>query len=237
MSKQVLYTKFGTAKVNNKGYYQITSVKEGYFGKLLHRLIFEEFYNIEIPKKYVIHHKNGNKKDNCILNLQLMRLYDHSYLHNKGKKLSEEHKQKISKAHIGKIISKETKQKISEFKKGKKLSKEHRQKISDAKIGKKNWMYGKTHTDKVKKKISDANKGRIVSDETKRNISKSKNTEGYFRVSKHKCNSCKQGFRYRYSYVDETGKQKEITSININKLEKKVKSKGLEWFKINNGEL
>lgn len=35
----ILHTKFGTAKINKKGHYQITSRKEGNGGKLLHRLM------------------------------------------------------------------------------------------------------------------------------------------------------------------------------------------------------
>jgi hypothetical protein len=109
-----LHTKFGTAKIGKNGYYLITSGKEGNNTKYLHRLIWEDFYGCEIPKGYVIHHKNGNKLDNCILNLQLMRKADHDKIHNTGKTLSDEHKQKISEAQKDKTLSEETKQKISE---------------------------------------------------------------------------------------------------------------------------
>ena len=68
---EVLHTKFGNAKINCRGYLAITSRKEGNNAKKLHRLMWEDFYG-EIPEGYVIHHKNGNKLDNCILNLQLM---------------------------------------------------------------------------------------------------------------------------------------------------------------------
>lgn len=100
--EKVLHTKWGKANINNYGYYRITSRKEGNFNKQLHRLIWEDFYNTEVPKGYVIHHKNGNKLDNCILNLQLMRDKDHTILHHTGnkywdgKKHSDESKNKIS---------------------------------------------------------------------------------------------------------------------------------------------
>lgn len=55
---------------------------------------------------------------------------------NKGIKLSEEHKRKLSEAHKGKIVSEEKKQKLREFFKGRKFSKETREKISIAKKGK-----------------------------------------------------------------------------------------------------
>lgn len=93
-------TKFGNAKISNNGYYVITSKKEGNQNKLLHRLIWEDFYNCEVPEGYIIHHKNGDKLDNCILNLQVMRDKDHRILHNTGenhpffgKHLSNEHKE------------------------------------------------------------------------------------------------------------------------------------------------
>lgn len=82
----VIHTKFGNANINKDGYYQITSVKEGNVDKLLHRLIFEDFYKFKIPKQMVIHHKNGNKLDNCILNLQIMSFKNHSNYHNAGNK-------------------------------------------------------------------------------------------------------------------------------------------------------
>lgn len=66
---------------------------------------------------------------------------------------------------------------------------------------------------------------------TKYKMSRANNTTGYFRVCKHRGDSFKQGFRYAYQYVDEDGKRKGITSTDINKLEQKVRDKGLPWFK------
>ena len=48
-----MITKFGTAKIY-RGYYIITSRKEGNHGKFLHRLIFEDFYKIKLPKHIII---------------------------------------------------------------------------------------------------------------------------------------------------------------------------------------
>lgn len=159
-NEPVLHTKYGTASVNaNSGYYTIVSSKEGNFNKLLHRLIFEEFYNIKIPKNYVIHHKNNQKLDNCILNLQLMSFKEH-LLHHYEK---------------GDFTNKDINYCIKE--------------------------------------------------------SKAQNTTGYFRVSKSKCSQCKQGFIYRYQYYDK-GEKQSLWATTIEKLEKKVKDKGLEWRKI-----
>jgi hypothetical protein len=51
------------------------------------------------------------------------------------------------------------------------------------------------------------------------------NKTGYFRVHKMKKSNCKQGFVWRYSYYDDNGKRKSITSVDIKKLEKKLKQK------------
>ena len=129
-----LKTKFGVAQIDSKGYYRITSGKEGNNNKFLHRLIFESFYGFKIPKNYIIHHKNGNKTDNCILNLQLMHISLHGKLHNIGKKLSEKTKEKISNSRKGKTLSEKTKKKVAtnhaRYWKGKNRSKKTIEKIS-----------------------------------------------------------------------------------------------------------
>lgn len=68
-------------------------------------LIWEDFYGCKIPNGYVIHHKNKNKLDNCVLNLQLMRKTDHDKLHksegnhpNCGSNFPIEHRLNISKS-------------------------------------------------------------------------------------------------------------------------------------------
>jgi group I intron endonuclease len=60
-----------------------------------------------------------------------------------GKKLSEEHKLKLSLAKKGRRLSKETKQKMSDSGKGKIMSNETKKKISEAKTGSRNPMFGK----------------------------------------------------------------------------------------------
>jgi hypothetical protein len=169
--ERVLHTKWGNAKIDNWGYYRITSRKEGNSRKFLHRLIWEDFWGTEVPQGYVIHHKNGNKLDNCILNLQLMRDKDHNCLHKSG----ENHH-----------------------------------------------MFGKHHSDETKKQISYVQ-------------SEKNNTSGYYRVYQRKDKRCKQGFEWVYRYYDDNGKRKFINSVDIKKLEAKVKAKGLEWKKIGDG--
>lgn len=83
----------------------------------------------------------------------------------KGKKHSEETRNKISRVQIGKILSEETKQKISLANKGNScgpvgpLSKEHREKISLANKGRTSPMFGKKHTEESKRKMSIAQIG------------------------------------------------------------------------------
>lgn len=76
-------TKFGTAGISDEGYYRITSVKEGNLNKLLHRLVFEDFYQTEIPEDWIIHHEDGNKLNNEIWNLVPMTKSEHAAIHMK----------------------------------------------------------------------------------------------------------------------------------------------------------
>lgn len=94
---------------------------------------------------------------------------------------------------------------------------------------------GFKHSEEAKQKISEAQKGNKnnlgcnLSIESKLKISKKKgNKTGYFRVKKQKDRTCKQGFVWLYKYYED-GKIKTLSSVDIKKLEEKVKSKGLEW--------
>lgn len=116
-------------------------------------------------------------------------------------------KAKISKALSGRKFSQETKEKISKSMSGRKLSQKTREKLSKAHLGKK------------------------LPDKQKISISKTLNTSGYYRVCKLNDKSCKQGFVWAYRYY-KNGKQKKISSVDIEKLEEKVRAKGLKWLKI-----
>lgn len=61
--------------------------------------------------------------------------------------------------------------------------------------------------------------------------SRKNNKTGYYRVYIVYDNKVKQGFFYRYR-AKKYGKWKEINSISIEKLEKKVKKMGFPWKKI-----
>ncbi len=107
------------------------------------------------------------------------------------------------------------KEKMSKATYGFKHTPESKEKISKAHSGENHPMYGKKHSEETRKKISEA-----------------RNTTGYFRVNKNKNTKCRQGFYYRYIYPDNDGKRHSISSVDIKKLEQKVKEKNLEWFKL-----
>ncbi len=69
--------------------------------KLVHRLVMEAQIGMKLTKDEVVHHINGNKKDNRPENLQIMSVSEHSRFENLGKKLSNEHKEKVRQSLIG----------------------------------------------------------------------------------------------------------------------------------------
>lgn len=124
---------------------------------------------------------------------------------------------------------------------GKKHTPETKAKISKANSGENNPMYGKkrNHSEDTRKKISKAISGenhpmygKKLSEKTRKKMSEAKNTTGYYRVSNQKKLTCKQGFTYVYQYYSDDNKRHEISSVSLEKLEKKVKAKGLPWFRI-----
>lgn len=205
-----IQTKFGTAKIGQNGYYKISSGKEGNFGKFLHRLIVEDFYNTTLPDDWVVHHDNGDKTLNEIWNLIPMPKSEHSWLHHKGMKHSNEAKEKIRKSRLGTTHSEKTKQLFSK-----------------QRTGKNNGMYGKHHTDKTKKLISLRNTNSRHSLESKKKHSKTNSSTGFYGVYKLFGNY-RNGFTFRYqTYVGK--KRISISSVDFLKLRKKVIEKNFHW--------
>ena len=152
-----------------------------------------------------------------------------------NKHLSEETKKKMSENHrdvsgannpmYGKTHSAETRKKLSDnnarYWQRKKRSEETRKKISES-------CKGKKRSEETRKKISESCKGKKRSEETRKKMSESRNTTGFYRVSKEE-KDIKQGFTWRYQYQN-----KSIRRINILELKDKVEIQGLPWKIIDN---
>ncbi len=115
-----------------------------------HIWVWEKHHG-KIPKNYQIHHKDGNKRNNSIENLELLTAEEHRKKHpnyyKKGNKPWNKNKKGVQRH------SEETKRKISETHKRKGLKPPSRT--------------GKNHSEKTKKKISKSNKGRKHTEEFK----------------------------------------------------------------------
>ena len=88
---------------------------------------------------------------------------------------TEEWKEKQREAHKGKKLSEEHKKKISDANKGKKkppVTEETRKKMSESRKGEKHWNYRKHLSDEHKNKIGKGNKGKHRSEEQKIKLSK-----------------------------------------------------------------
>lgn len=133
------YNKY-IGSINKKGYVYVSKPPKGYKHRCLHQYIWM-CVNGDILEGYDIHHKDHNKLNNSIYNLELVEHNEHTLNHNKEKKIIFIGE---NNPFYGKHHTDETKRKISETHKGEN-----------------NHFYGKRHTEETKRKISEANKGTI----------------------------------------------------------------------------
>ena len=84
------------------------------------------------------------------------------------------------------------------------------------------------HHLELKKKFIEKRTGYNHSEETKLKISETKNKTGFYGVFKEYDDKLSQGFCYRYE-----NSKKKIRSIDINKLEQKVRKAGFKWTVVN----
>lgn len=122
-----------------------------------HRIIFEEYHKLTILPKVHVHHKDGNKLNNSIDNLELLSARDHLRMHKCGEnnsfygKKRPEHSKKMkgeNNPFYGKTHSEKTRRIIAESNSRRGMPKEVRNKISKTLKGRKPWNAGKSKIDK-----------------------------------------------------------------------------------------
>lgn len=108
--------KIGMRIKSNEIYIKDTGHLKVRNGKTIHKMVWE-YYNGAVPEGYVIHHKDENKLNNTIDNLQLLLRKEHKILHMKDTILSycytSENTLGEKNPFFGKVHSKESRQKIS----------------------------------------------------------------------------------------------------------------------------
>ena len=219
-------TKYGTIYFDEKRGYRVASRKEGNKGKMLHRLIWEDHYG-KIPQDCYIVFKDGDKTNFQLSNLELKKKQDSidtefgkGHLHNGYIYIN-----RTPLHHL--VWEKHYNKKVP---KGYHIHHKDKNKVNND-INNLQLISASEHSRLHMSKENNPHYGKELTLDHKIALSKSRNSTGFFRVSKEYSDIYKQGFRYRYSYL-ENGKQKEIKSVSIDKLKEKVLSKNLEWKKI-----
>lgn len=85
------------------------------------------------------------------------------------------------------------------------------------------------YMEEMNQMFSGQNSMKNRSDVSRQKISQALSSTGFYLVSIAKCPKCKTSILYRYQYQDKDGKRKKISSIDLDKLEQRVKARGLRW--------
>lgn len=118
----------GTKRVNHGGYVQIKTAVGLRRWPFEHRVVWESVYG-PIPAGHVVHHKNENRADNSIDNLETCASNGkHMLAHHREK--SQDTMRKVGLAGKGRKKSAETRAKMSAYWTGRKKSPEHAAKVA-----------------------------------------------------------------------------------------------------------